>query len=300
MSRKMIEGRRINLYYPDRGLATLSTTGAKCALNCAHCGGKYLRRMYDVSTPSKFRSVIGDLRNRGVEGVLLSGGCDGRGRVPFEHLADVIREMVRENDILINVHPGFVRKEDANKLRELGIENICPDVVGTSRVVRRIYGLDISDPAEHLCALKAAGFTSVTPHVTIGLDPGEPGHETKALELIDKCLDDPEKLVLLSLIPTKGTRLKDRSPPGPEDVIAVIGEARTGFPNTEIILGCMRSHYDTDTLLRMIETGLDGVVNPPRDLEARLEEAVERAVEKGRGELYGISALVKKESCCSF
>ena len=280
--------RKITLYYPSHDHATLSVTGSGCALDCKHCGRKYLGNMMDVSTPEKFRKVISELERNGINGILLSGGCDQSGKVPFTHLLGEIKKLTASSDMLINVHTGQIDSADAEELYNLGIRNICLDVVGDRGVIKNVYGLDIDESGGSLESLKRAGFTDIIPHITVGLDGGKLGHEMKSLDLIKEKLGKPEKLVFLSIIPTEGTVFRDAGAVSIDDIVAIIHTAKDLFPDTELILGCMRPHYSTDEIIEMIGAGVRGVVNPSYKVE---EELV-------RG---GRQLIIKKStSCCSF
>ena len=322
--------RRITRYYPSRAHATLSVTGTKCALNCRHCGGKYLKNMLDVSTRDRFRNVICRLRKRGMKGILLSGGCDLNGEIRFTHLAEEIRkvtdkgdpsgspipmyprahltcldvtrqalsgsDLTREGGFLVNVHTGFIGAEGARELHEMGVRNICIDVVGTRKTIENVYGLDVEDPGKALDALSEQGFTDIVPHITVGLEGGKLCHEAEALKLIKARLGEPKKIVFLSLIPTEGTAYQDVKPVGVREMLLVIGGGRSIFPGTELILGCMRPHYTEGEIIEMVDAGIDGIVNPSEKVKAELEGM---AGESGSGVGFTCS-IVEKTSCCSF
>lgn len=281
------EARAITFYYPKREHMSLSVTGPHCALGCRHCGGKYLESMMDVSTPEKFRQVLGNLRRTGIKGILLSGGCNADGCVPFFHLTEVIKEAVREGYFRINVHTGIVDREGARELMGTGIENICLDVVGTGEVIEEVYGLQRTDPGASLDALLKAGFRDIIPHITAGLLGGKLSHEEAALSLVRDKIGEPAKIVLLSLIPTRGTCYENAEKVDRREMVGIISTARKMFPGTELILGCMRPHYEAGEIVDMVKAGLDGIVNPPEEVGRELRE-------------NGGSDVVEKAFCCSF
>ena len=280
----------MTFYYPGKGHATLSVTGTGCALRCKHCSAKYLESMFDVSTPEKFRRILDELEKKEVKGILLSGGCDDSGCVPFHHLQDEIRRAVKDDHFRINVHTGIMPLPRAVELREMGIENVCIDVVGTREAQKEVYGIEYLDPGFFLFDLTIAGFTEIIPHITVGLVGGKLSHEFEALRLVRDHLGEPKKLVLLSLIPTKGTDYEDAPRVSCEDMVKVIGNARNMFPASKLILGCMRPHYDKEEIMAMVRAGLDGVVNPSPGLERTLKD---RSSEAGFD-------VYTSELCCSF
>ena len=85
----------------------LSITGADCRQQCAHCGGKLLLNMPDVSSPQRLLQKCRDLMAQGAQGVLLSGGCNGRGQVPWQDFTDTIAAIKQETGLYISVHCGM-------------------------------------------------------------------------------------------------------------------------------------------------------------------------------------------------
>ena len=54
---------------------TVSVTGASCALNCKHCGGKVLETMHPALSPEELFDLCSRLKRVGAVGCLVSGGC---------------------------------------------------------------------------------------------------------------------------------------------------------------------------------------------------------------------------------
>jgi len=237
----------------DRPRKTLpiSLTGSKCALNCAHCGGVYLKHM----------QPIWDVHTNGETSLLISGGCDKRGRVPVtNHLEQVIR--LREGRRL-NWHVGFI---DEAELRTIApyVDVISFDIVGDSETAREVYGLDVSldDYMETLDLLRR--YRPVVPHLTIGLRGGKLSGERAALAALqDKGLD---RLIFIVLIPTKGTRYAQCLPPPLSQVTELFLDARVMFPRTRLYLGCMRPYGPYRQYLDQlaVRAGLNAIVNPTR------------------------------------
>ena len=108
-----IHGKKILFYLPGMYVRdgvqgqypALSITGANCRQQCAHCGGKLLLNMPDVSSPQRLLQKCRDLVAQGAQGVLLSGGCNGRGQVPWQDFTDTIAA-IKQNGIKIIVNVG--------------------------------------------------------------------------------------------------------------------------------------------------------------------------------------------------
>jgi uncharacterized radical SAM superfamily protein len=86
----------------------------------------------------------------------------------------------------------------------------------------------------------------------------------------------PSALVIIAFMPIPGTPMEKTPPPKPIDIARVIALARKLFPETPLILGCMRpkggSRRLTDILA--LKAGVDAIAFPS-------EEAIEYAKSKG-------------------
>ena len=115
----------------DRPTATrpVSLTGRWCGLRCAHCNGRYLEHM----------QPIWELDGIGAESLLISGGCDPRGRVPIDgHLEALVR---LRSGRRMNWHLGFIEEPDLARIIDL-IDVVSFDVVGDAETAREVYGLE--------------------------------------------------------------------------------------------------------------------------------------------------------------
>ncbi|MEA3344696.1 MAG: radical SAM protein [Chloroflexota bacterium] len=232
--------------------AEISLTGPYCALNCAHCGRRYLEHMIPIWEASE--------RIDQAPSLLISGGCDGQGRVPVGE---------RALRLLHELHPGRRFTWHVGLIDQEGLEPIIPlvdvisfDFVGDDETIREVTGLDRS-VADYVATYQLLQqHVPVIPHLVIGLRGGELGHERKALDLLAEL--GCEALVFLVLIPTPGTRYADRQPPAVVDVIHLLVEARLRFPRTPLILGCMRPHGPYRRVLDplALRAGLNRIVNP--------------------------------------
>ncbi|MGQ9585671.1 MAG: radical SAM protein [Anaerolineae bacterium] len=256
--------------------ASISLTGAGCALDCAHCGGHYLQHMVPVEQAME--------RARMATSCLISGGCDAQGRVPVNspHL-ETVRQL-REGRRL-NWHVGLIGEGEAEAIASL-VDVVSFDFVGDKETIREVYGLEATvEDYRRTYELLRRRFR-VVPHVTVGLRGGKLGHERPALRLLAKM--GAEELVLLVLIPTPGTRYASRQPPSPEEAARVFAEARQTLPQAWIGLGCMRPHgaYRDAVDALAVQAGLNGIVSPAR---SALEEAERRGLR-----------IVCTRECCVF
>ena len=239
----------------DRPVDTIpvSVTGSACALDCAHCNRVYLRHMRtlaEVAAPDALSAAAS---------LLISGGCDARGRVPLMAHLETLRGLAANHRL--NLHVGLIDEDEARALAPLA-EVVSFDVVGDRRAAREVYGLDVGldDYMRTLDALRR--HVAVVPHVTIGLRGGQPSGEFAALDAL--AARDIERLVYIVLIPTAGTRYAQCEPPPLAYVADLLLETRLRLPRTDLIVGCMRprGHYGRVLDLLALRAGVDALVNP--------------------------------------
>jgi len=294
-----IFGKRIRFYIPSfahyenpyfRSSATafpsISITGTSCALRCKHCGGRVLETMIPATTPKRLFEVCESLKKRGCGGCLISGGCLPDGSIPLERFLEVFAKIKRESGLTLAVHTGIIGEDTARRLKESGVDVALIDVIGSEDTIREICQLDVKveDYEESLRALNDSGIPYV-PHVIVGLHYGVLKGERRSLEMISR--HRPEAVVVIALIPLRGTEMEKIPPPSPEDIAKVLVEARMLLPETPIVLGCMRPigrhRVETDTLA--VKAGANAIAFPER-------EAIELAKSMGL-------KIEFSEKCCS-
>jgi lipoyl synthase len=254
---------------------TISVTGSACTLNCKHCGGKVLETMHPALTPEELFELGLKLKRSGAKGVLVSGGCLPDGSVPLDDFVPVLERLKSELGLTVFVHTGIIKKETAFALKRAGVDAALIDVIGSADTVRKIYNLKVTvqDYAKSLRALQQAELT-VVPHVIVGLNEGKLDGELQALEMIQQI--KPSAIVIIAFMPIRGTAMAETPPPQPADIVKVLALARQMFPQTPLVLGCMRpkgeSRVETDVLA--LKAGVDAIAFPS-------EEAVEYSKTKG-------------------
>ena len=244
----------------DRPAATLpvSVTGRACTLRCAHCNGHYLEGMRALSDPALARA----------RSLLISGGCDGAGRVPVaQHLAEIARAGAGKR---LNWHVGLIDEETMRAIAPLA-DVVSFDVVGDDETIRQVYGLErtVEDYAATYRMIRR--YARVVPHLTIGLLGGRIQGERRALALLQEL--GAEQIVFLVLIPTEGTAYAGCEPPPVEHVADLLAEARVLFPETPLLLGCMRpwGAYRDALDPAAVQAGVNRIVNPARTAVAEAQ-----------------------------
>ena len=256
-----------------RRTAAISLTGNACALDCAHCGRRYLHGMMPIERADVTTATS----------CLISGGCDARGRVPVLGHLEAVRAL--RPGRRLNWHVGLISEEEMRAIAPL-VDVISFDFVGDDETIREVYGLDctVADYARTYAMLRR--YVPVVPHVTIGLRGGRISGERRAIALLQEM--GVGTIVFLVFIPTRGTAFADRTPPTPQQVGEILSDARRELPDAPIYLGCMRpgGAYRDEVDRIALHVGVNKIVNPAPG-------AVSLAAELGL-------RIVWEDECCVF
>lgn len=254
--------RVVDCFYPGKSFPALSVTGQACALNCKHCARNYLKGMTPATSPAALLDIADGLARRGAKGFLLSGGSDPSGKVDLSRFISAIARIKTTTDLKINAHIGLSSRKELEGLVSSGIDSFSIDVFGDDETIEEVLGLKAraSDYFAVLKDLKELGAKRIAPHLCIGINQGKIRGEFEAISKLEST--PPDALILLSLIPTKGTPYGFMRPPSFEAVREVVERARVGLPHARLILGCMRSRSNRDSECDLVRAGLDGIVLP--------------------------------------
>ena len=74
--------RKLNIFFTSNIFPCVSLTGSRCQLNCKHGGGRLLSRLVPANPPERLEQIVRRLVNNGAKGMLITGGCDTKGKVP--------------------------------------------------------------------------------------------------------------------------------------------------------------------------------------------------------------------------
>ncbi len=239
----------------------ISVTGHKCSLNCAHCGGQYLKHMIDPETGAK------RMDKDGITSSLVSGGSDKGGSLRPD--IDTLRSLAEKGKI--NVHLGLANEEYMKEAAPF-IDCVSFDFVVDDETIREVYNLDKrgEDYIESFKAIRK--YVRVVPHICIGLYGGVIKGEYKAVDCLKDM--DVDELVLIVFIPTPGTRYESRKPPLLVEVVEFMIYARENLPDANINLGCMKpgKAYRSALDCYALEAGLNGIVNPAHSVIKRAKD----------------------------
>jgi lipoyl synthase len=285
-------GKRITFYLPGMfrldgatgKYPALSITGGACALGCDHCQGKILNSMISAESADKLVSRCRGLAAKGNHGVLISGGCDAEGRLPWDRFLPAIATIKSETGLFISVHSGLVDDSDAVGLRQAGVDQALIDVIGDDETFRSVYHLPcgVDRIAASMASLQRAGLPMV-PHIVCGIHYGQIRGEKTAVAMISRF--KVQQVAIVSLMTLPGTCMEKMRPPAPEAVADIIAEVRFAMPHVPVSLGCARQRGNRCLEVLAIDAGVNRLALPS-------EEAVERA------ESYGLD-IRYQDTCCS-
>ena len=273
-------------YFGETGkYPAISLTGKECALDCDHCGGKLLEPMLNAGDPDKLIELCKKLEAEGNEGVLISGGCDETGRLPWPDYYDSIKRIKSETKLKVSIHTGLLDHKTAKALKVAGVDQALFDVLWSEELLSKVYHLNVGFEKiiETMDAITDAGLDFI-PHVVVGLMYGKIDGELKALEMIAKY--KPKLCVIVALMDLEGTKMINVPSPTPEEIARIIATARLMMPESEISLGCARPRQtqpETDVLA--VEAGVNRMAIPT-------EQGLKRAKE------LGVKVEMVK-TCCS-
>ncbi len=280
ISKKLKEdvfGDKITFYFTSDKFPTISVTGYACSLSCKHCKKLMLRPLHKAKTNDEIYRLCMMFYKRGAVGCLLTGGCELDGSVPIYRYTEAIKRVKKDTNLILLAHSGIIDYNKAKDLADAGLDGVSLDVVGSSRVTREVYGIEIPKEKykETLINLKKAGIKIISPHVTTGLYFGKLSHELDALKIIRESIV-PTAIEITALMPLKGTPM-ERSKVKPLDVAKVVAIAKLMFPEVEITLGCAHSKgRDRYVIERLsIEAGVSNIAIPTerlvREVKGRIQ-----------------------------
>jgi lipoyl synthase len=251
----------------------VSVTGTACALQCDHCKTKVLEGMITLGNERDLFATAKRLRDRGTDGVLVSGGSQRHGGVPLLAHVNALRRVREELGMRVVVHSGVVSPKLAQALADAEVDGVMLDIIGAEETITNVYHLDLT-PAdfERSLALLSERGLRIIPHIVLGLHYGQFLGEWDALEMIARY--PVSTLILVVLTPLVGTPMGHLPPPPIADVTDFFQTARARMPDTPVNLGCGRPMGDTKVALdrAAIDHGLNGIAYPAEGMVAYARE----------------------------
>lgn len=261
-----------------------SITGDRCTLQCDHCKGKILGNMLPTDDPQKLVDTALRMAGQGHKGILISGGCDDNGALPWRRFTGAIEKIKAQTNLFVSIHSGLINTADAMQLEAAGVDQALIDVVGDDDTLRKIYHVPfgVDRIRNSMNALQEAGI-SIIPHIVCELDYGKIKGERRAIAMVSRF--NVPQLVIVSLMGIPGTPTHNTVKPPPHEVAEIIMEARRQLPDTVISLGCARQRGERELEILAIDAGINRMALPS-------DEAIERARQHGLAIRYQMT-------CCS-
>lgn len=283
LSRKHF-GNRIEFFLPGMFVMdgrtgrypAVSITGDRCDLQCDHCRGRLLGPMIDGGGPEKLFNAALKMKEKGRLGLLVSGGSDLSGALPWRRYFHVLEKIVRETGLIVTVHAGYLNRETAAGLKEAGVSQALVDVIGDDETAKQVYHLKRGTAIirETLDALYDAGPEPV-PHIVLGLNYGRITGEYKAVDMLADY--KPSRMVMVVLNPMSGTPMKGVDVPSPTEAAAFLVYARKKLPDSLHHLGCARPRgpyrWELDRLA--VKAGVNALALPS---DTALQEAEDSGI----------------------
>jgi uncharacterized radical SAM superfamily protein len=278
------ESEQLFLYRPGRAFPAVSVTGDACGLQCDHCRAHYLKGMRPVAGAEDLLKLAKGIGAEGAEGMLVSGGCDKDGKVPLGPFLPAIKWIKQETRLQINLHTGLVDADEAYQIAESRADCISFDLVQDPAVIRERLHLSIGPEAyaTTLTALFSAGVKRVVPHLLVGLSGDGDVSEIAAIELAARF--PIAGMVILALMPTRGTPMERERPPSDDHLLEMIERAVDAL-DVPVMLGCMRPRGNWELEVKAIELGVRRIAMPSPRTEAWAEAHGYR--------------IMQRSSCCA-
>ena len=281
MINNRINNRKPIAFIPGNKFPAVTITGYSCRLMCDFCRGRYLKGMIPIKEPKELYDVAAKVWERGGKGLLISGGFDEHGRLPIRPYLRVLKDIKVDFDLIVSIHPGFLEREVMVRLKECGVDVIDYEFALNPLLLKHMHlNIQPNDVIKHFQELLKIGFKCVAPHVLLGLKGYISTWDIKAVNILS--VFNPDLVVLLIFIPTKGTPLEAFSPPSVREVVSYVSYVAESLNNSEIALGCMRPIEYKKSLDKVLVSSklIDRIANPHKRLITEYD-------------------LPKIEACCS-
>lgn len=241
----------------------ISITGNACALDCDHCDTKILDPMIPLNNAQGLFEMCKRMAKNGTKSVLISGGSNKNGKVPFlKHIEDISR-IKSELGLKVIMHTGLVDEEMVRGLSKAGVDGVALDIIGANKTIKDVYHLNctVEDFDRSLELLTDYGL-SIRPHIILGLHYGKFLGEYGALKMIKKY--PVHALIIVILTPLHDTPMQDIDPPDANEVEEFLQNARISMSDSKILLGCARPGGDYKKIVDVaaVDAGLNGIAYP--------------------------------------
>ncbi len=224
--------------------------------------------MLPAISPDDLVRIGRQLRKKGVEGILISGGLGSDGKLPVRPFVPAIRELKRMG-FFISVHTGVVGGEEARLLAAAQVDLADYELILDETAIETAKSLPLSpDDFVRGMELLIESSVEVVPHITVGLPGSGERWFAEASDLIKEL--GIRRSVVLVFIPTPGTPFEDLEPPSLNRVVEVV---HTLGRASKVSLGCMRPPWMKKWLDSTLKGLVDRIANPHPSLELDIVHA---------------------------
>lgn len=273
----------ISRYYSNHpnSFLNISLTGQHCELLCKHCRALLLKEMVDINAyenPSNNNRILKIIDNFGrsrVNGILLSGGFDKKGRLPFD--SNIINEIkavkkIHSSKIRFYMHLGFISSGQTEALNGSGIDGVFVNVISDKNSIENIYNMPDIKPEdfyENIKLMKKAGL-KVSPHLIIGLNEGKITEEYNAIEELSKLQIDSLVFVVVKNL-YSGHHFTESI--DIEKISGLFSYAKKMLPGVPMSLGCARppGKFSEEIEIELLKKSID-IISFPSDSTIRYAE----------------------------
>jgi hypothetical protein len=230
-----------------------------------------LQSAYPAETPQALWDLAVRLKDRGLRGLLLTGGCDDNGIVPLAPFCTTLARLKSELGLRATVHSKLINRPMAEALGQSKADAVLLDVVGSLDMLQRVYRLadkTLDDIRRGLDLLEERNLPT-SPHVVLSNLVGANGEGDRALDLLEGRRLHSLVIVLLMALP--GQSVGPTAAWDLAELRRLFVRARTMFPTTPLRLGCARPvgpiQKEIDALA--VEAGFDGIAYPSEGTVSR-------------------------------
>lgn len=236
--------------------------------------------------PEELEAIAERLSREGGAGFLLSGGATSSGKVPLARFGRAIERIKRSTALIVNAHVGLMPRDELSVLVAAGVDAFSVDVYGSDSAVAGTLGLSATarDYVTAMEDLIDLGAPLVVPHICVGIEGGRVAGEFVAIDALADVR--PKAVVIIVLMPTKGTPYAAVEPPNDVETLSVVRRAIDRLPGARVNLGCMRPRGKRSLEIDAAYAGVSGLAVPSTATKERLSRDGWHVIEK--------------ETCCAF
>ena len=249
------------------GFPGISVTGRSCQLNCEHCRGRLLDSMIPATMPQELYDICVDIKQKGSDGCLISGGSLNDGSVPLMDFIPTIKQVKQKLGLKVVVHTGLITPSLAEALADADIDAVMLDIIGSRDTIKEVCHIDCDmDSFDYSLSLLEGRKIPTVPHIVVGIHYGQIKGERQAVMMISK--HHPVAVVVVALMPLDHTPMEQVVPPSSLEIARVILAVRLLMPNTPLLLGCARPRgpHKIETDILAIKAGVNGIAYPSEEV----------------------------------